>query len=94
MNFLSLEDDFTHYFTICEPKVVFIDPSLYGIVFEALKRFPSSSRAEIICLVGTHPNLLSVSQTLVELDRRNSQLAVPLRLRKRASSACICSFVF
>ncbi|KAF2794516.1 acyl-CoA synthetases/AMP-acid ligases II [Melanomma pulvis-pyrius CBS 109.77] len=59
MNFLSTEADFFHYFTICKPKLVAIDPSLHDMTVRALKRVPSLGRVDIISLGGPHPDLVN-----------------------------------
>ncbi|KAJ4369566.1 4-coumarate--CoA ligase 1 [Neocucurbitaria cava] len=51
-----------HYFSICKPKLVAIDPSLYASVSEALSNIPSLRKVPIISLIGGHPRLKNVSQ--------------------------------
>ncbi|KAF2713314.1 acyl-CoA synthetases/AMP-acid ligases II [Pleomassaria siparia CBS 279.74] len=64
LNFLSTEDDFLHYFTICRPKLVVIDPDLYGVVFKALRRVQSLAVPHIITIGGSRPNLRSYPSDL------------------------------
>lgn len=76
MNFLSTEADFFHYFTICNPKLVVIDPSLHDMTVRALDRVPSLGRVDIISLGGSHPGLVNV----------RCQLSFPSRRRLRFHS--------
>ena len=59
MNPLSTRDDFTHYFNICKPKLVVIDPELYDVAVSAL-----SSQTDIpppvVVLGGSRKNVDSV----------------------------------
>ncbi|CAO2648201.1 Nn.00g074680.m01.CDS01 [Neocucurbitaria sp. VM-36] len=62
MNFLSTADDFVHYFTICKPKLVAIDPNLYETIAKALAKISSLRRIPVISLSGFHSELETFPQ--------------------------------
>lgn len=60
INPLSTQDDFVRYFTICNPKLVVVDPSLCDTALNALSRIPSLSFVPTIALGATNGSLFSV----------------------------------
>lgn len=65
MNFLSTPDDFIHYFSVCKPRLIAIDPSLYGTIIKALTEIQSLFNVSIVSLGGLCPGLACVSGLLV-----------------------------
>ncbi|KAN0088986.1 acyl-CoA synthetases/AMP-acid ligases II [Hyaloscypha variabilis] len=59
INPLSTQNDFVRYFTICNPKLAVVDPSLCDTALNALKRIPSLCSVPTIALRGTNGNLFS-----------------------------------
>lgn len=71
MNFLSTSSDFAHYFSICQPKVVAIDPELLDVVRKALSSMPAlTNLPTIFTIMGQSSALKNVSepQNLLKLS--------------------------
>jgi hypothetical protein len=62
---LSTTQDFVHYFSICRPRFVFVDKSLWGVASSALYEVQGLETTQVIVLgEGKDDDVVHVRQTV------------------------------